>query len=294
MSLILYFSLKTHELTAVSYFNWPPLVPKRTCDLIYVTSTMVVVNVTPLHHSLSPALPTTTTTDVHRHPLLSKVSKTVKYSLTYWPLQIPATWQRLPHCYHHINHSDDPQWCISTTYNPQTRVSNPIHTSQPFSNLFWPPTTLRHTSWPLSNLFQPPTTPRHVFWTLDTHLDPSVACFDHLQPSDTGLDPLGLSNPFQPPATPRHMFQTPDMHLNPSATFFDHLQPSWPLIQSPDTCFKPQTCVSTLQQPISMPLTHSCTPGPKMHIQLYVCFFIYIYCSYIAVITSYNTYLKTD
>ena len=143
-------------------------------------------------------------------------------------------WQWLPHCYCHINHSDDPQRCISTTCNPQTGVSNPIHMSQPFRN------------------------------------------------------------PFRPPTTPRHVFQTPDTRLNPSATCFDHLQPSRPLIQPSDMCFEPQTCVSTPQQPVSMPLTCSCTPGPKMHVQLYMCFFIYIYCSYIAVITSYNTYLKTS
>ena len=167
MSLIIYFSLKTHEVTAVSYFNWPPLVPKRTCDLIFVTSTMVVVNVTPLHHSPSPALPTTTTTDAHRHPLLSKVSKTVKYSLTYWLITQPAPyrfWQRGSSC--HI------ATAISTT------LTTP------------------------SNIFRPPTTPRHVFQTPYTHLNPSTTCFDHLQSSDMRLDPSATHfNHLQPPDT---------------------------------------------------------------------------------------------
>ena len=127
---------------------------------------------------------------------------------------------------------------------------------------------------PLSNPFQPPTTLRHMFRTLDMCLDPSVTRFDHLQPPDTCFKP-----------------QTRVLTLQqPISTTYNHLDPSY---NPPDMCFEPQTCVSTPQQPVSMPLTHSCTPGHKMHVQLYVCFFIYIYCGYIAVITSYNTYLKT-
>ena len=164
------FLLKTHEVTAVSYFNWPPLVLKRTCDLIFVTSTMIVVNVTPLHRSLSPALPTMTTMDAHRHLLLSKVSKTVKYSLTYWLITHPAPYRF---------------WQCGSSCHIATAISTTLTTP--------------------SDVFLPPTTPRHVFRTPYTCLNPSATRFDHLQPSDTRLDP--------------------------SATRFNHLQP-------PNMCFK--------------------------------------------------------
>ena len=103
----------------------------------------------------------------------------------------------------------------SNTYNPQTCVSNIRHASQPFSNLFQPPTTLRHTSQPLwpqqpvSTTYNPQTcvsNPRHT----------SRPFSNLFQPSTTILTPH---------TTPRHMFQAPDMHLNPSATFFDAPNP---------------------------------------------------------------------
>ena len=170
--------------------------------------------------------------------LLSKVSKTVKYSLTYWLITHPAPY-RFRQC--------------GSGCHIATAISTTLMTP---SNVFWPPTTPRHVFQapymhlnpsatcfdhlqpsdmhldPLSNLFQPPTTPRHVFQTLDTCLNPSVTCFNHLQPSDTRLDPSGLSNLFRPPTTistphttPRHMFRAPDMHLNPSATCFNAPNP---------------------------------------------------------------------
>ena len=207
---------------------------------------MVVVNVTPLHRSPSPALPTMTTTDAHRHLLLSKVSKTVKYSLTYWLITHPAPYRF---------------WRHGSGCHIATAISTTLTTP--------------------SDIFRPPTTPRHVFRAPYMHLNPSATCFDHLQPSDMRLDPSAtrfdhLDTCFKPQTHISTLQQ-------PVSTTYNHLNPS----------YNPQTCVSTPRQPVLMPLTRSCTPGPKTHVQLYMCFFIYIYCSYIAVIASYNTYLKT-
>ena len=157
--------------------------------------------------------------------LLSKVSKTVKYSLTYWLITHPA-----PYRFRQCGSSCHIATAISTTLMTPSNVfwppTTPIHASQPFSNPFWPPTTLRHASWP-------PQQPVLTTYNPQTH----VSNIRHVsQP---------FSNLFQPPTTLRHMSR-PLRPQQPVSTTYNHLDPS----------YNPQTRVSSprhASQPLSNP-----------------------------------------